>query len=159
MSSAQRTSSGGRGTTPPGEARRAKAAFFASPSAVAHRRYEALRAYFVDGLTAAEAAARFGYAPGTMVAMVRDFVPDASEFFTQRRPGPRSAPAKEAARAEVLRLRTAGHSVTEIAEALAAGPTPLNRTGVWEICKEEGYERLAPRPPAERGGPVRDHPP
>lgn len=133
--------------------------FFTSPSAVAHRRYEALRAYFVDGLTAAEAAARFGYAPGTMVALVRDFVADAAEFFTERRPGPRSAPAKEAARAEVLRLRAAGHSVTEIAEALAGGPTPLNRTGVWEICKEEGYERLTPRPAAERGGPVRDHPP
>jgi hypothetical protein len=91
--------------------------------------------------------------------MVRDFSPEAGEFFVERRPGPRVAPAKVAARDEVLRLRAAGHSVTEITQALASTPTPLNRTGVWELLVAEGHERLGPRAPGERGPPTRDDPP
>jgi hypothetical protein len=126
---------------------------------VAQRRYEALRAYFVEDATAGQVAARFGYAPSSVVAMVRDFTPEAGEFFVERRPGPRVAPAKAAARDEVLRLRAAGHSVTEITQALAPTPTPLNRTGVWELLVAEGHERLGPRAPGERGAPTRDDPP
>ena len=129
------------------------------PSDPAQRRYEALRAYFVEGATAAQAAERFGYAPATMVALVRDFRPEQAQFFLQRRPGPRVAPAKQAARERVLALRAQGHSVTEIAAALIDSETPLNRTGVWELLHEEGIERLAPRPPSERGIGLRDHPP
>jgi hypothetical protein len=81
VGSARRTSSGGRR-----ERRRERAAFFTEPAAVAQRRYEALRAYFVEQASAAEVAQRFGYAPSTVVAMVRDFEPDAGEFFLERRP-------------------------------------------------------------------------
>lgn len=154
MGSAKRTSSGGRAGR-----RRERAAFFTGPSDVAQRRYEALRAYFVEDASAAVVAERFGYATSTVVAMVRDFSADAGEFFVERRPGPRVAPAKLAARDEVLRLRAAGHSVTEIADALAQTATPLNRTGVWELLAQEGHERLAPRAPGERGAPARDDPP
>lgn len=133
--------------------------FFTAPGDVAQRRYEALRAYFVEEASAAEVAGRYGYAPSTVVAMVRDFTADPGEFFLARRPGPRVAPAKLAARDEVLRLRAAGHSVTEIARALAVTGTPLNRTGVWELLAGEGHERLAPRAPGQRGAPTRDDPP
>jgi hypothetical protein len=154
VGSAKRTSSGGRSGR-----RRERAAFFTVPEDVAQRRYEALRAYFVEDATAAQVAARFGYAPSSVVAMVRGFSPEAGEFFVERRPGPRVAPAKVAARDAVLRLRAAGHSVTEITQALALTPTPLNRTGVWELLVSEGHERLGPRAPGERGAPTRDDPP
>ena len=154
MGSAKRTRLGGRAGR-----RRERAAFFTAPGDVAQRHYEALRAYFVEESTAAEVAARFGYAPSTVVAMVRDFTAQADEFFVERRPGPRVAPAKVAARDEVLRLRAAGHSVTEITQALAATQTPLNRTGVWELLVSEGHERLGPRAPGQRGASTRDDPP
>src|ERR1700734_16351 len=47
--------------------------FFLRPDSPAHRRYEALRAYLADGLPAAEAAARFGYTPASLLSAVRDF--------------------------------------------------------------------------------------
>ena len=119
--------------------------FFTSPEGAAHRRYEALRAYFVDRLSAAEAGARFGYTEATVAAMARDFRAGDRDFFVERRPGPRVAPAKAAARDTVVRLRAQGRSIDEITEALAATATPLNRTGVWEICRDEGLERLATR--------------
>ncbi len=59
----------------------------------------------------------------------------------------------------MLRLRAQGHSVTEIEAALAGSAILLNRIGVWELLREEGHERLPPRPAAERGAPRRDHPP
>lgn len=137
---------------------RAGSRFFTDPQGAAQRRYEALRAYFCEGATAAQAAKRFGYTTATVQAMVRDFRAGDRDFFVDRRPGPRTAPAKAAARAEVLRLRARGLSVTDIADALAGTGTPLNRTGVWELLRDEGFERLAPRPPGARGR-LRDHPP
>ena len=123
--------------------------FFASPHGAAQRRYEALRAYFLEGLSAAQAGARFGYTEATVAAMARDFRSGDRDFFVERRPGPRVAPAKAAARDAVVRLRAQGRSIDEITAALAEGATPLNRTGVWEICRDEGLERLAGRAPAQ----------
>jgi hypothetical protein len=71
---------------------RPEAEFFADPQDTAQRRYEALRAYFLEGATAAQAAARFGYAEASVQAMVRDFRAGDRGFFIDRRPGPRVAP-------------------------------------------------------------------
>jgi len=133
--------------------------FFLRPTHATQRRYEILRAYFTEGAAAGEVAERFGVAPSTVTTLVRDFRAGDTEFFVVRRPGPRHAPAKDAARDQVVRLRRAGHSVTEIAAALGSSSTPLNRTGVWEILRQEGYERLPQRSPEDRGATWRDHPP
>jgi hypothetical protein len=55
-----------------------------------------------------------------------------------------------------VRLRRAGHSVTEISDALSDAGTPLNRTGVAEVLAEEGFTRQWPRPHAQRGGPKKE---
>jgi predicted DNA-binding protein (UPF0251 family) len=46
---------------------------FTSPKQVNHRRYEALRAYFVNGLSYEQAGELFGYTRWTMVNLVRDY--------------------------------------------------------------------------------------
>ncbi|MGH9283538.1 MAG: hypothetical protein ACRD0S_11460, partial [Acidimicrobiales bacterium] len=102
------------------------------------------------------AAARFGYSPETLASMVRDFRAGRRDFFVAARPGPKVAPAKEAARARIVELRQMGRSAYEIAEVLAAEGVPLNRTGVAEVLAEEGFARMWPRPHAERGLPRRE---
>jgi predicted DNA-binding protein (UPF0251 family) len=47
--------------------------FFLEPQETLHRRYEALRAVFVDGLTLDQAADRFGYRPGALKSFVSRF--------------------------------------------------------------------------------------
>jgi Transposase DDE domain group 1 len=126
------------------------------PDSPAQRRYEALRGYLADGLSAAEAAARFGYTPASLLSAVRDFRARGREFFLTGRPGPKTAPAKDAARPGIMELRAAGHSIDEIAAALAADGTPLNRTGIAEVIAAEGLPRLWRRPDTERGGPARE---
>jgi len=46
---------------------------FLEPSNATHRQYEALRAFFVEGLPSAEAARRFGYTPGSFRVLVHQF--------------------------------------------------------------------------------------
>jgi hypothetical protein len=87
---------------------------------------------------------------------VRDFRAGTREFFVSGRPGPKTAPGKDAARPRIIELRAAGHSIDEIAQALAAEGTPLNRTGIAEVIAEQGLPRMWRRPDAERGGPARE---
>ena len=130
--------------------------FFAAPDTSDQRRYEALRAYLLEGLTASEAAGRFGYTAASVQSMARDFRAGRRDFFTDTKPGPKSAPAKDAARARIIELRRAGRSAYEIADILATEPARLNRTGVAEVLAEEGFPRLWARPLAERGLPRRE---
>jgi transposase-like protein len=123
---------------------------FARPAQVNQRRYEAIRAYVHEGLTLAEAAARFGYAPSALASLVRDFRASKLALFSDPgRPGRKSAPKKDAARGKVIELRRQGLSVHEISVRLAAEGTPLNRTGVGQILAEEGFGRLLRHPAPE----------
>ena len=115
--------------------------FFARPTGPNHRRYEALRGYLFEGLPIEAAAERAGYSPATLRSAVRDFRAGRTGFFATPRPGPTSAPAKNAARPRIIELRRAGHSAKEISE-LSGTPTPLNRTGVAEVLTEAGFPRL-----------------
>jgi hypothetical protein len=135
---------------------RSGAEFFTAPAQAAQRRYEALRAYFVEGRPAAEVAAALGYTTAAFESVVRDFRAGDRDFFIERRPGPKTAPGKDAARARIVELRQAGHSIDEIAVALLAEGTPLNRTGISEVVAEEGFERLWRRPEPVRGAPRRE---
>ena len=121
------------------------AGWFTTPAQVNHRRYEALRAFLVDGLTYQQAADRFGYTRWAMVNLVREHRAERLELFAPaRKPGPPPgvAPAKDRARGRVIQLRRQGLSTYEISARLAAEHTPLNRTSVAEILAEEGFGRL-----------------
>jgi hypothetical protein len=91
-----------------------------------------------------------------LLSVVRDFRAGGRDFFVSGRPGPKTAPGKDAARPRIIELRAAGHSIDEIAAALAAEGTPLNRTGIAEVIAEQGLPRMWRRPDAERGGPARE---
>jgi hypothetical protein len=139
----------------PGPAR-AGGEFFTAPAPGPHRRYEALRAYLLDGQPAADVAARFGYTTAGLHSAVADFRAGSRDFFTPARPGPKTAPGKGAARARIIELRAEGHSIDEIAQVLAREQIPLNRTGINEVIAEAGLPRIWRRPDALRGGPRRD---
>ena len=116
---------------------------------MSHRRYEALRAYFLDGATYAQAGQRFGYTRWAMINLVREYRAGKLTLFAPpRKPGPPpgSAPAKDRARGRVIELRRDGLSTYEISARLAIEGTPLNRTSVGEILAEEGFGRLLRHP-------------
>jgi hypothetical protein len=125
---------------------------FTAPEQVNHRRYEALRAFFVDGLGYEQAGELFGYTRWTMVNLVRYYRAGKLELFTPpRKPGPPqgTAPAKERVRGRVVELRRQGLSTYEISARLTVEGTPLNRTSVGQILTEEGFGRLLRHPEPE----------
>ena len=78
-----------------------------------------------------------------MASLLRDFRAGRLQLFAPPgKPGPKTAPAKDRARARVTELRREGLSVYEISSRLRAEGTPLNRTGVGQILAEEGFGRL-----------------
>jgi transposase-like protein len=123
---------------------------FAQPTQINQRRYEAVRAYVLEGTPLAGAAARFGYSPSALASLVRDFRAGKLALFAEAgRPGRKSAPRKNAARGRVVELRRQGLSVYEISARLAAEDRALNRTGVGQILAEEGFGRLLRHPEPE----------
>jgi transposase-like protein len=119
------------------------AEYFTAPRNPNQRRYEALRAYFTEGLTVAEAGARAGYTRSSMASLLRQFRAGRLELSAPPgKPGPKTAPAKDRARARVTDLRRQGLPVYEISARLRAEGTPLNRTGAGQILAEEGFGRL-----------------
>ncbi|MDT2006063.1 hypothetical protein FXW78_17600 [Rhodococcus opacus] len=57
-----------------------------------------MRAYLLDGEPAAAVAERFGYTTAGLHSAVADFRAGAKNFFLDARPGPKTAPGKDAAR-------------------------------------------------------------
>jgi transposase len=130
---------------------------FTRPTVAAHRRYEALRAYYVEELPAAEIAARFGYTKASVQTLISRYRrADVGELFQASRPGPKRQPKKDAARERVIELRRARHGIEEIVAELERARTPLSRTAVWEILREEGLSRMpTPRQPKPEPAPER----
>jgi hypothetical protein len=79
------------------------------PANSTHRQYEALRAFFVDQTPSAEAAAQFGYTPGSSRVLVHQFrkQPDRDFFIPTIREG-RPPGKQKRLREQVITLRKGG---------------------------------------------------
>jgi transposase len=124
---------------------------FLQPSNANHRQYEALRAHIIDGLSVKDAAARFGYTPGSLRVLLHEFrkQPTRPFFLTPAR-GPQSAPKKERLRTEVIALRKQNFSIYDISRALQQAGHSLSPVAVDQILKSEGFARLPRRGDEER---------
>jgi len=130
--------------------------FFLEPVNSTHRQYEALRAYFVEGLSSAEAATRFGYTPGSFRVLCHEFRKDPRrEFFLAPAKGPQASPKVDKVREEVIALRKQNLSIYNISRALEDGGNKLSPAAVSLILKEEGFARLPRRKDEERPPGIR----
>jgi transposase len=127
---------------------------FTEPTAAAHRRYEALRAYFVEERSAGEIAERFGYTKASVQTLISTYrQADLAELFAHARPGPKHQPKKDAARERAIVLRRSRHGIEEIVSELERAGTPLSRTAVWELLREAGLSRMPKRAAAAKPEP------
>jgi transposase len=125
--------------------------FFERPATPNQRQYEALRAYFIEGIASAEVARRFGYTAAAFRMLCYDFrrgeLPD---FFAVKRTGPQQKPKTGKVRNIVVALRKRNYSIYDISHALKEQGTPLGTTAVREILVEEGFAPLPRRLDEER---------
>ncbi len=132
------------------------AAYFLEPDSSQQRRYEALRAYFVEDLPASQVADRYGYSTASVHQMATLLRSGKLQLFAHTKPGPKG-PRKATGelRTKILALRAADHSITEIASALTADGLPVSAQTVWQVLQAEGLPRLPRRDEGRRGSPTR----
>src|SRR5262245_7111795 len=129
---------------------------FLQPTNASHRQYEALRAYFVEGLPGPEVAERFGYTYASFRTLASQFRKEPNRpFFQSPAKGPHTPPKKQALRDRVIALRKQNLSIYDISTALARDGHPLSPVAVDQLLKAEGFARLPrreerDRPPATR---------
>lgn len=124
---------------------------FLEPTNSTHRQYEALRAYYVEGLSSVEAARRFGYTPGSFRVLCHEFRRNSQrEFFRPPTKGPQASPKVDKVREAVIALRKQNLSIYDISRALEEAGSPLSPAAISLILKEEGFARLPRRRDEER---------
>ena len=129
---------------------------FLQPASPRQRRYEALRARFVDGCPSAEAARRFGYAPGSFRNLCSQFLRSDNPDFLFPSGQPAAAPPSPAedpaatARERILALRQLDLSVHDIAARLRSEDLPHSVGFVHNVLRQAGLPKLPRRPPEQQ---------
>ena len=124
---------------------------FLEPVNSTHRQYEALRAFFVEGLSSAEAARRFGYTPGSFRVLCHEFRQNPHRnFFLPPSKGPQASPKTDPVREQIIALRKQNLSIYDISRTLAHSGHKLSPAAISKILKEEGFARLPRRRDDER---------
>jgi transposase/7-cyano-7-deazaguanine synthase in queuosine biosynthesis len=126
--------------------------FFLEISNPMQKRYEALRASFIDELSAQEVADKFGYSVHTINALRRDFkagsLPPFFQPLTKGPKQPRSATLQ--CKERIIELRKQNYSIEEIEEVLQREGFELTAKTVNQILRDEGFAKLFRRTRAER---------
>lgn len=124
---------------------------FLEPQNAHQRQYEALRAYFVEGLSSKMAAERFGYSPGSFRGLVHQFRQHTDrDFFA---PTPEAVAVQEQhdeLRQRIITLRKQNLSIYDISRSLQHEGIAVSAVTVNQILRAEGFARLPRRLDEER---------
>ena len=127
--------------------------FFLAPENPLHRQYEALRAFFVEGLPSGDVAGHFGYSPGAFRVLCHRFRREADaggRFFKDVQRGPQSAPVRDRFREKVVAMRKMNLSVYDIQRELHEAGEDASINALSVLLREEGFARLPRRGDDER---------
>lgn len=129
--------------------------FFLKPQLPRHKRYEVLRARFVEKKSMADIARLFTIPIYTVQTMIRDFRKELDndndiEFFITLAPGPKKDRKKSAVREHIIRLRARGYASTDIYKALRLAGFDLSLSLIDQLLREEGLVGMAKRSKQQR---------
>jgi transposase len=124
---------------------------FLQPANSTQRQYEALRAYFVEGLSGPEAARHFGYTEGSFRVLVHHFRENPKRpFFLPPAKGPQASPKSDPLREKIIALRKQNLSIYDISRALQKEGDAISPVTISIVLKAEGFARLPRRRDEER---------
>lgn len=125
--------------------------YFKHPKESAQRRYEALRAYYLESLTQDEAAIRAGYSKTTFQSLVSNFQNGKLEFFVKPQGGPKRRRISDYESNKIISLRKSNHSIYEIKEILFSEGYKTSLQTINRVLDDEGFAKLPRRTDDERG--------
>jgi hypothetical protein len=127
--------------------------FFTNPTDDMQRKYEALRASFIDGLTDHEVAEKFGFSFFAFKTIKRDLKNIEPDYFFKSLQAGRPKGLSEkslSAKDRIIQLRKKNYSVIEIKEKLVLEKIDLSENQIGKILDEEGFTKLFRRTFTER---------
>ena len=130
--------------------------FFQTPHHATQRRYEALRAFYLEGCNAEQVAQRFGYTVSTVYSLTRDFQHQLNHssvgesFFVTPIRGRQPKPGSESLRRLIIELRKKYLSVPDIKAIIDALGEEASEKYIYEVVHHEGFARL-PRGSGAKG--------
>jgi hypothetical protein len=125
--------------------------YFLHPKEPAQRRYEALRAYFLESLTQEEAAARAGYSTSTFQSLVSNFINGKIEFFQKPEYGPTRRRISDYEQNKIISLRRSNLSIYDIQSALLTEGHETSLQTINRVLDDEGFTKLQRRTRNELG--------
>ena len=130
--------------------------YFASQTPNVRRKYEALRAFFVDGKPAGEVAQDFGYAISSFYTLSRDFRkhlrenPEEDFFFKEILKGRRPLVNSDQTDQTIISLRKKNYSAPDIETMMAAIGFKVSYGYIYNLIRKEGFARLPRRSRQEK---------
>lgn len=138
--------------------------FFMAPINPLHKQYEALRAFYIEKLTADEVAKQFSYTKSTVYSLTRDFNKQLKNntitpehFFHQPSTGRKPTESRSRAQEHIILLRKKNLSVPDIKSVLDALGMNISERHIHTILQEEGFARLPRRNKIEKRNAIPDN--
>ena len=125
--------------------------YFSEPVSKRQKQYEAVRAFFVDKLSAEAIAFKFGYKTSTIYTIIRDVKAGKLDLFPEVAKGHKQRLTPETHQQEILELRKQNYSIHDIYEKLLEINIQVSVKTIERIIKDNGYEKLPRRSNIERG--------
>jgi len=128
--------------------------FFKNPVFPVHRRYEALRAFYLEGLSADDAAKKFEFSPSYFKKMRYEFGKVFREgvnpFFLIKKPGPKKRLTSSETIERIISLRKQNYSINDIKVVLDTEERTVSLDTIDKILKSDGFAPLPKRTRKER---------
>lgn len=130
--------------------------YFSNPTCTAHKKYEALRAFFFEEKTAEQVAKKFGYQLSTLYSLTRDFrdflkKPSTEDmFFIDKKLGRREKDQTGDITLLIVNLRKKYLSVPEIKAITDSKGYKISEKYIHRILHKEGFVRLPRRANQEK---------
>lgn len=129
--------------------------FFLTPNNPIQKRYEALRAFYVDQLAPSEIAQRFGWSKKYFnkiksqfhQALLREHPP---QFFIEKIPGAKPVEIEGEVKKNIIALRSKSYSILDIQAVLNAQEIQISLRQIEKVLKASGFPRLPKRTHLEK---------
>lgn len=125
--------------------------YFEPPSTISQKQYEALRQFFLEGISGKQVAGSFGYTYRGFTTIVSEFrkklkeYPRQDPFFVAKPRGRKVSHTVREAKELIIALRKKYYSVEDIKVFLDSKDMVMSEGSILKIVKEEGFARLPRR--------------
>lgn len=129
--------------------------FFLNPEIAIHKQYEALRAFYIEGLSSDNASRKFKLSSSYFKKLRFQFSKSLKEkgnnpFFQTKKSGPKGRFTEKKVIDEIIALRKQNHSISDIRSTLEAKNKKISLDTIDKILKSEGFAPLPKRTHQER---------